>query len=112
MRGYETSPLFDLVRLTAEGTLRPEARRKRKAAEARLQELEETGPTITRFAELLETHRLTFSNLDRYETALFRLLTTAIHELQSLRRAGEGVSAPAVLDVDVNVKGRGTGNSK
>jgi hypothetical protein len=80
----------------------------------RLQELEETGPTITRFAELLETHRLTFSNLDRYETALFRLLTTAIHELQSLRpmRASEGVSAPAVLDVDVKVKGRGTGNSK
>jgi hypothetical protein len=85
MRAYETSPLFDLVRLTAEETLRPRAYSKHKAAKARLQELEGTVPSIVRFVELLETHRLTFSNLNRYESALARLLTTALLELQHIQ---------------------------
>jgi hypothetical protein len=85
MRAYETSPLFDLVKLTAEEALRPRAYSKHKAAKARLQELERTVPSIVRFVELLETHRLTFSNLNRYESALARLLTTALLELQHMQ---------------------------
>ena len=56
---------------------------------------------------MLETEWKTFSNLERYETALFRSFTRALHEVQRLQamRAGERVPAPAILDVDLDLKG-------
>jgi hypothetical protein len=52
------------------------------------------------------------SNLERYETTLFRSLTRALHELQRLQaiRAGERVPAPAAVDVDVSINGNGLVN--
>jgi hypothetical protein len=55
---------------------------------------------------------VTLSNLERYETTLFRSLTKALHELQRLQamRAGERVSAPVALDVDVTIDGNRAAN--
>jgi hypothetical protein len=45
----------------------------------------------------------TFDKISRYEAALQRSLTTALHEIQRLQavRAGREVSAPVVVNVDV-----------
>jgi hypothetical protein len=90
------------------GEVRPEAREANQAAEARLKEVQaEPVPSITRLAWVLEKEWDTFSNLERHETALFRSFTKALRELQRLqaRRAGERMPAPAILDVDLDLKG-------
>jgi hypothetical protein len=90
------------------GEVRPEAREANQAAEARLKEVQaETVPSITRLAWVLQTEWDTFSNLERYETALFRSFAKALRELQRLqaRRAGERMPAPAILDVDLDLEG-------
>jgi hypothetical protein len=69
----------------------------------------EPVPPLVSLLSLLEGLQPTLSNLERYETTLFRSLTRALHELQRLQaiRAGERVQAPAALDVDVSINGNG-----
>jgi hypothetical protein len=59
---------------------------------------------VARAAYVLEKHANAFANLERYETALFRSLLRALHELERLqaRRAGVNVPAPAAIDVDIS----------
>jgi hypothetical protein len=54
---------------------------------------------------MLCDHGDRFTRLFRYETTLERSLYKALHELQRLQaaRAGQPVSPPAVVDVDVSV---------
>jgi hypothetical protein len=54
----------------------------------------------------IERYSGTFANLWRHEAALSRSWLRNLHELQRLQaiRAGQRISAPAVVDVDVNVK--------
>jgi hypothetical protein len=60
----------------------------------------------------LQGPRGRLSNLERYETTLFRSSTKVLHELQRLQamRAGERVPAPAALDVDITINGNEAGN--
>jgi hypothetical protein len=90
--------------------VRPDRREAHQAAVAKLQELHaEPVPPLVSLLSLLEGLQPTLSNLERYETTLFRSLTRALHELQRLQaiRAGERVQAPAALDVDVSINGNG-----
>ena len=101
---------FSLAQAIAriEGDVRPEAREAHQAAEARLKEMQaEPESPIAIVARVLETEWVTFSNLERYETEIFRSFTRGLHELQRFQamRAGERISAPAVLDIDLDVKG-------
>jgi hypothetical protein len=61
---------------------------------------------------LFERHSENLLNLRRHEDGLSRSSSRTLHELQRLKamRAGEPVSAPAALDVDVNIGGNGTAN--
>src|ERR1700757_2814508 len=54
---------------------------------------------------VLEEHAPELESLWRHEQALMRSMTRALHELQRLQaaRSGGQVSAPAVLDVDLNI---------
>ncbi|MCH8843761.1 MAG: hypothetical protein IID61_12425 [SAR324 cluster bacterium] len=47
----------------------------------------------------------TFSSLTRYETAIERGVTNALHELQRLQAARKGELVPLPLAVDVNLSG-------
>ena len=86
--------------------VRPDRREAHQAAEARLREIaaEPVAPLVS-LMSLLERLQPTLSNLERYETTLFRSLTRALHELQRLqaKKAGERVPAPVVVDPDVNI---------
>ena len=93
--------------------VRPDRREAHQVALAKLQELHaEPVPPLVSLLSLLEGLQPRLSNLERYETTLFRSLTRAHHELQHLQaiRAGERVAAPAVMDVDVNIGQDGTAN--
>jgi hypothetical protein len=101
---------FSLAQVIARirGEVRPEAREAYQAAEARLKEMQaEPVPSITRLAWVLQREWEMFSNLERYETALFRSFSKALREVQRLQamRAGERAPAPAVLEVDLDLKG-------
>ncbi|MCH8844387.1 MAG: hypothetical protein IID61_15610, partial [SAR324 cluster bacterium] len=47
----------------------------------------------------------TFSSLTRYESAIERGVTNALHELQRLQAARKGELVPLPLAVDVNLSG-------
>lgn len=85
----------------------PEERKALDAAQANLEEartrLDE--PTI-RVTQVFERHADELERLWRRAEALRRSMFRALHELQRLQalRAGEPVTAPAVLDVDLNVR--------
>lgn len=84
-----------------------------QAAVAKWQELHaEPVPPLVPLTSILEKLLTTMSNLERYETTLFRSLTKALHELQRLQAisAGERVPAPAAVDVDVSINGNGAVN--
>lgn len=49
----------------------------------------------------------TFAKLSRYEAALQRSLTTALHELQRLQAVRDGREVPAPVVVDVNMDASG-----
>jgi hypothetical protein len=93
--------------------VREDRREAHQAAVAKLQALraEPVSPLVA-LTSTLETVLTTLSNLERYETTLYRSLTKALHELQRFQaiRAGERVSAPVALDVDVNINGNGVVN--
>jgi hypothetical protein len=82
--------------------------RKHKQALSKVRELEaardsETatlGQTFVRDADKANA----FSKLSRYETAIERQLYRALHELErhQAARRGQGVPAPAAVDVDVS----------
>jgi hypothetical protein len=61
---------------------------------------------------VFERYSETFANLSRYEAGLNRSFSRNLHELQRLQamKAGERVAAPAVVDVDVNVRQEGAAN--
>jgi hypothetical protein len=65
-------------------------------------ELNDLTFNITRVLEMFPEQ---FSNLSRHEVALSRSMQRTLHELERLqaRRAGEHVSAPEVVDVDVSL---------
>ena len=70
--------------------------------------LEEADPPVIA-TRSLGMYADTFANLWRHEAALSRSWSRALHELQRLQaiRAGERVPAPAVVDVDVSINGKG-----
>jgi hypothetical protein len=76
-----------------------EAQKRLESARAGLDDL---SLNVTR---LLQISPEPFSNLWRHEYALARSRSRALHELQRLQaaRAGEHVTAPAVVDVDVGL---------
>jgi hypothetical protein len=55
---------------------------------------------------VFEKYSATLANLSRHETALSRSFWRNLHELQRIQAigAGERVAAPAVVDVDVNIR--------
>jgi hypothetical protein len=55
---------------------------------------------------VFEKYSATLANLSRHETALSRSFWRNLHELQRIQAigAGERVVAPAILDVDVNIR--------
>jgi hypothetical protein len=63
---------------------------------------------------VFEKYAETFANLSRHEAGLFRSFSRNLHELQRLQaiRAGERVAAPAVVDVDVNIRQDGAANQE
>ncbi len=63
---------------------------------------------------VFEKYSGTFANLSRYEAGLNRSFLRNLHELQRLQamKAGERVAAPAVVDVDVNIRQEGAANSE
>jgi hypothetical protein len=65
-------------------------------------ELDEPAFNVT---HVLEMFSGPLSNLWRHEAALFRSWLRSLHELErsQVRRAGEHVSAPQVVDVDVSL---------
>jgi len=71
----------------------------------------EPVPPLVSLLSLLEGLQPILSNLERYETTLFRSLTRALHELQRLQALrAERVPAPAAVDVDVTINGNGAVN--
>jgi hypothetical protein len=66
---------------------------------------EEADPSVIA-TQSLGRYSEIFANLWRHEAALSRSWSRNLHELQRLQaiRAGERVPAPAVLDVDVNMR--------
>src|SRR5208282_5419662 len=85
----------------------PKQREKYDQARAKLDEvnlaLEEPTLNVTR---VMEKYADEFARLWRHEEALSRSLFRTLHELQRLQaiRAGERVAAPAIVDVDVNIR--------
>jgi hypothetical protein len=67
-------------------------------------------PTL-KVTQVLERHADELERLWRRGEALRRTMVRMLHELQRLQaiRAGERVAAPAILDVDVNIKHNNTG---
>ena len=82
-----------------------EANAKLKEANAKLDE-----PTL-KVSRVLERHADELERWWRRGETLRRSMFRALHELQRLQaiRAGERVAAPAILDVDVNLKHDNTG---
>ena len=64
-----------------------------------------------RMTMVFERYSGTFEQLSRHEAALYRSFFRNLHELQRLQamRAGERVTPPAVVDVDINVRQKGIG---
>jgi hypothetical protein len=67
-------------------------------------EISEDAPAAITYA--LRKFERPFVNLWRYESMLSRSVSRAYHDLERLqaKRAGEPVAAPAVMDVDVNLR--------
>jgi hypothetical protein len=82
----------------------PEAYAKAQAeADAALNELREN--LTNKVLDVLEGYARQLDNLSRREEALTKSMLRGLHELERLqmRRAGEPISAPAVVDVDVHL---------
>ena len=107
----ETNPMRDvMVPFNFESEVLPDRREAHQAAVAKWQELRaEPVPPLVPLTSILEKLVSTMSNLERYETTLSRSWFRTLHELQRLQdiRAGERVAAPAVMDVDVNIRQNG-----
>jgi hypothetical protein len=60
----------------------------------------------------LELYAGPFANLGRHEATLHRSLLRSLHELQRLqaKRAGQRISAPAAVGVDVSINGNSAVN--
>lgn len=106
VRSYEPTGLESIAAmLPASLRVAPEDAEAHEAAHTRLRELierpEDAGIRATR---AWEDYAAIFSNLERYETALSRSLSRALHELQRLQavRAGDRVAPPIAVDVDVS----------
>jgi hypothetical protein len=67
----------------------------------------EPFPPLSQLIDLTEKCAAASANLERHETARFRSLIKALHELERLqaRRAGQPVLAPAAVDIDFNIGG-------
>jgi len=98
-------PIYNLYGPPAK--IDPKYREKYDQARAKLDEvnlaLEEPTLNVTR---VMEKYADEFARLWRHEEALSRSLFKTLHELQRLQaiRTGERVAAPAVVDVDVNIR--------
>ena len=71
---------------------------------------DEPVPPLVKLIGLTEKCAAASANLERHETACFRSLIKALHELERLqaRRAGEPVPVPAAVDIDLGISGNGT----
>jgi hypothetical protein len=85
----------------------PKHREKHQKARAELDEvnLELEKPTLN-VTRVMEKYADGFDRLRRHEEALSRSLFRTYHELERLqaKRRGERVAAPAIVDVDVNIR--------
>jgi hypothetical protein len=111
----ETNPMKEVMESAYKSDVRPDRREIHQAAEAKLRELQaEPVAPLVPLTTLLEKLIPTLSNLERYETTLFRSFTRACHELERIqaKRAGERVPAPAALDVDISISGNGAVNGE
>ncbi len=103
---YESTEKDRLLASLEKKKVSPHDRQAHADAEQRLArataELNDPALNVARVSEMFPDE---FSNLSRYEVALFRSMVRAMHELERLqaRRAGEHVPAPAVLDVNVHL---------
>ncbi|MGH7812897.1 MAG: hypothetical protein ACREQI_02710 [Candidatus Binataceae bacterium] len=108
---FRPSPL-DSIKDLVPAYLRvaPENAEAHQAAKARLADLvgRPTDAAVRATRAWLE-YPAVFSVLERYEAALSRSLSRAMHELQRLQavRAGEAVAPPIAVDVDVSAGVRG-----
>lgn len=57
----------------------------------------------TRTATDVFSNRNTLSNIHRYETSIYRQLTSAMHELERLQLARRGEMPPVPVAVDINL---------
>ena len=100
-------PDSDLLLRMQKRELTPAERKALDKAQANLKEAQAKldEPTL-RVTRVLERHADELERLWRRGEALRRSMFRTLHELQRLQalRAGEPVTAPAVLDVDVNVR--------
>ncbi|HVN64129.1 MAG TPA: hypothetical protein VMT58_05795 [Candidatus Binataceae bacterium] len=104
---FRPSPLDsikDLMPIPAYLRVAPENAKAHEAAKARLENLlERPEDAAVRATRAWLDYAATFSSLERYETALSRSVSRALHELQRLQgvRTGERVAPPIAVDVDV-----------
>jgi hypothetical protein len=103
----EQDPIQELLLRQQKRELTPAEREELNKAQAKLKEanakLDE--PTL-KVSRVLERHAAELERWWRRGETLRRSMFRALHELQRLQaiRAGERVAAPAILDVDVNLK--------
>lgn len=108
----ERDPVEELMLRQQKRELTPAERGALNKAQAKLEEantkLDE--PTL-KVSRVLERHADELERWWRRGETLRRSMFRTLHELQRLQaiRAGERVAAPAILDVDVNIKHNNTG---
>jgi hypothetical protein len=108
----EQDPMDELLVRLHKRELTPAEREALNKAQAKLEEanakLDE--PTL-KVSRVLERHADELERWWRRGETLRRSMFRTLHELQRLQaiRAGERVAAPAILDVDVNIKNNNTG---
>lgn len=102
---YERNPNELFIALADKKEVAPNDRRAHEEAQQRLEharaQLHDASYYVTRALQMFPS---LFSRLDRHETALARSMQRTLHELQRLqaKRAGENISPPSILDVDVS----------
>ena len=117
LRPLEPDPLFDPLAFYSAPKRKPVDAETQQKIDELLEErrqvwLGSVSPTFD-VIEMSKDHARYFDNLARREATLRKSLSGGLHELERLqmRRAGEQVAAPAVVDVDVHVRQDGAEDS-
>jgi hypothetical protein len=103
---YETNPDELFMALVKKKEVAPNDRRAHEEAQQRLADaraqLDDPSFHVT---HALQKFQALLSSLDRHETAIARSMQRTLHELERLqaKRAGENISPPSMIDVDVSL---------